>query len=110
MIEAQRKSGGFHTCCNGHSQGWNKTESEDAIIRRERDRLKQQIAQKDDEIAAERRRTEEARRQTTAARGTITKLKTRASAGTCPCCNRIVSQMARHMKTKHPVFRAEAVA
>lgn len=33
------------------------------------------------------------------------KLKKRASAGICPCCNRTVSQMARHMKSKHPEFK-----
>lgn len=32
------------------------------------------------------------------------KLKKRAAAGVCPCCNRTVQQMARHMKTKHPEF------
>lgn len=103
QVEHQRKVGGFHTCCNGHSQGWNTSESEDAHIRRERDRLKQQIAQKDDEIAAERRRTDEVRK-------TVVKLQKRAKAGVCPCCNRSVRQMALHMKTKHPEFKAESVA
>lgn len=110
VIASQRKSGGFHTCCNGHSQGWAKDDTEDAKVRRERDRLRQQIAEKNDEINAERRRTEEARRQITVAKGQVTKLKTRAAAGTCPCCHRTVRQMAAHMKTKHPDFRADAVA
>lgn len=30
--------------------------------------------------------------------------KKRASAGVCPCCNRTVSQMARHMQAKHPDY------
>jgi hypothetical protein len=25
----------------------------------------------------------------------------------CPCCQRTVSQMARHIKTKHPEYVAE---
>jgi hypothetical protein len=107
VITNQRKSGGFHTCCNGHSQGWSKEESEDVKIRRERDMLRQQVAQKDDEIAAERQRTEDAKRQVAATRKQVTKLKVRANAGTCPCCNRTVRQMALHMKNKHPSFIAK---
>lgn len=32
------------------------------------------------------------------------RLQKRIKAGVCPCCHRTVSQMARHMKTKHPGF------
>lgn len=32
------------------------------------------------------------------------RLETRISKGVCPCCNRVVSQLARHMKTKHPEY------
>lgn len=103
LIDHQRKTGGFHTCCNGHSQGWSAGESEDAKIRRERDRLFQQVAQKNDEIAAEKRRTEEAQK-------TVVKLQKKAKAGVCPCCHRSVRQMTLHMKTKHPDFKAEFVA
>ncbi len=38
----------------------------------------------------------------------VKKLESRAKAGVCPCCNRTVSQMARHMKSKHPDFIGEA--
>lgn len=34
------------------------------------------------------------------------RLRKRIAAGVCPCCHRTVSQMARHMKTKHPDFTA----
>ena len=30
------------------------------------------------------------------------RLKMRAVAGLCPCCNRTFLQLARHMKSKHP--------
>jgi hypothetical protein len=30
------------------------------------------------------------------------RLKTRAAAGVCPCCNRTFVKLAQHMKTKHP--------
>ena len=50
LYDEQYKSGGFHHCPNGHSQGWDKDGCENARLKLERDRLKQQIAQKDDEI------------------------------------------------------------
>lgn len=93
-------------CPNGHSMSY--TESDADKLRRERDRLAQQLAYKDDLIADERRRREEAERATSAQKGVVTKLRKRASAGVCPCCNRTVSQMARHMASKHPTFKAEA--
>lgn len=34
-----------------------------------------------------------------------TRLKKRMKNGVCPCCHRTVSQLARHMKTKHPDFQ-----
>ncbi len=37
MIDHQRKTGGYHYCPNGHSQGWGKGETEFDRIRRERD-------------------------------------------------------------------------
>lgn len=95
-------------CPVGHPQSYKEGEFD--RIRRERDRLAQQIAQRDDEIARQKRLREEAERSNIANRGVITRLKNRASAGVCPCCNRTVSQMARHMATKHPGFKAEEVS
>lgn len=100
------KDGGWH-CPNGHSRIY--FESEADKIRRERDRLRQQLAQKDDEIRWQRTQREAAERSASARKGQITKLRNRAAAGVCPCCNRTVSQMAKHMATKHPGFKAEEV-
>lgn len=44
-----------------------------------------------------------------AARGQVTRLKNRAAAGVCPCCNRTFHQLVRHMAAKHPDFAAEPV-
>lgn len=104
LWDHHRKSGGFHCCPNGHSQGWTKEASEDERVRRERDRLKQLLAQKDDEITRQREQTEAAERRASAARGQVTKLKNRASKGVCPCCNRHFTNLERHMNTKHPDF------
>lgn len=86
----QRREGGFHCCPNGHSRGWAKgtEEKEREAIRRERDQLRQQIACKDDEI------TDKSKE--------LLRLKKRAAAGVCPCCNRTFLNMQRHMKSRHP--------
>lgn len=104
-----RQEGGFHHCPTGHQWGWPKEKSERERLRLERDRLAQRIAEKDDEIAAERRMREEAERSTVAMKGQVTKLRKRASAGTCPCCKRTFQQLARHMAQKHPAFVAEEI-
>lgn len=51
-------------------------------------------------------RVEEERRsrELSAAKGQVTRLKNRAKAGVCPCCNRSFVQLARHMAVKHPDF------
>lgn len=106
LLDQDRSSGGYRFCPNGHQQGWSKEDSEETKIRRERDVLKQQIAQRDDMIVYERRQAEEARRQVEQAKKESKRLAKRAAAGVCPCCTRTVGQLARHMKTKHPEFVA----
>lgn len=104
VYEQHRKTGGFYHCANGHSQGWEKDRSTDGDIRRERDRLKQQLAQKDDEIERQRVNRVAAERSAAAHKGQVTRLKNRSKAGVCPCCNRTFKQLAAHMKNKHPNF------
>ena len=85
---------GFH-CINGHSRIYKESEAD--RLRRERDRLKQDAARLEDE-----RRAADARARQ--AEDRERRLKRRISAGTCPCCQRSVAQLARHMKTKHPEY------
>lgn len=105
--KARREDKGRFYCPNGHSLSF--TQSEADKLRLERDRLKQQIAFKDYEIATERDRRHAVERRVISAKGQITKLKKRAKAGTCPCCNRTFSNMAAHMKTQHPDFDPKVV-
>lgn len=103
--EARRRRGpnGAVFCCpNGHRQWYTGDNAEEAL-RRERDRLAQQVAERDDDL----RRAE---RQQAALRGELTKLKKRATNGVCPCCTRSFSNLRNHMKTKHPDFAAESTA
>lgn len=87
-------------CPYGH--GWHYTPQreidQNEQIRLERDRLKQQMAYKDEQINKERNRTR-------AYKGKVTQLKNRAAAGVCPCCSRHFENLERHMKTKHPTFK-----
>lgn len=97
-------------CAYGHEQHFPAGETEAEKLRRERDRLAQRIAEKDDEIRRQRELKEAAERRAAAARGQVTKIRNRVGAGVCPCCSRTFSQLARHMAAKHPEFKAEEAA
>jgi len=82
-------------CPNGHPQSYTESEA---------DRLRRQLetAQRDRDFQKSRAESLDKRlrkEQLAAAR-----LKKRVSHGVCPCCQRTVSQLARHMKTKHPDY------
>lgn len=82
-------------CPNGHQQHFFEGESDETKLRRERDVLKQKLAEKDDTIAFERKGAEAARRK-------LKRVERRANAGVCQCCNRTFANVARHMASKHP--------
>lgn len=105
---ARRKDGKSFFCPAGHSQSY--TDSENDRIRRERDRLKQEAARLEENAARERQLREAAERSASARKGQITRLKNRAAAGVCPCCNRSFENLRNHMSAKHPGFVAEEVA
>lgn len=99
-----RKNGqGFH-CPWGHVSVFGKGPSQEDILRKERDTLKQQMARKDDEIRAERAWREAAQNQARAYKGVATRVKNRVSKGVCPCCNRSFANLHRHMAGQHPDF------
>lgn len=106
MHDMALEEGGYWHCPNGHQRGYREGRHEREKVRLERDRLKQLVAQRDDELKAA---SEQARRLVAAARGEVTKLKKRAHAGVCPCCNRSFANMARHMKSQHPEFNPAEV-
>lgn len=104
-----RGPNGIHFYCGyGHSQYYVQGETEEAKLRRERDRLAQRVAERDDEIARQRRMREETERRLAATKGVVTRIKSRVGHGICPCCNRTFGDLARHMATKHPTYSAEA--
>lgn len=97
-----RAEGGFAFCPNGHAWGWREGTRQRDQLRLERDRLKQKLAEKDDEIAR-------VKKSASAIKGEYTKVKNRIAAGVCPCCNRSFANLHRHMKAMHPYFKTAEV-
>lgn len=90
----------FH-CPYGHSAHYPSGPTDEDKLRQERDRLRQQLAQKDDEISRQRDMREGVERRLSAAKGQVTKIKNRVGHGICPCCSRSFENLARHMASKH---------
>lgn len=88
-------------CPKGHRQHYGGGESDIDAMRRERDRLKQQAARLEDERRQASELAASAMRSASAYKGAATRMKNRAKAGVCPCCNRTFQDLARHMATKH---------
>lgn len=89
-------------CPNGHGQSY--TESEADKLRQERDRLKQNEAWYEARLKDAQADADAQKRQAAAYKGIATRIKNRVKQGVCPCCNRTFSDLARHVKTKHPDF------
>ena len=101
-LNEKKRTGDDGSCPNGHSWAYRDTTAD--ILRRERDSLKQQQARLRDRIEEEQRWRQSAERSAAAHKGQVTKLKKRASAGVCPCCNRSFENLRRHMNAKHPDY------
>jgi uncharacterized coiled-coil DUF342 family protein len=93
----------FH-CVHGHQQHWPKGKTEAQKLREQldaeriaRQRAEQRVAERADEAKA-------AWRTATAYKGQATRLRNRAKAGVCPCCNRTFKQLAARMASQHPQF------
>lgn len=109
MFDNCREEGGFWHCPSGHSRGWKEGAQEREAIRRERDLLKQQAAQKDDEIRRLKADKLTAERKADENAAKAVRARKRAAAGVCQCCNRSFVKLAQHMATKHPTFKAELI-
>ena len=102
FFAGRREKGDRFYCPNGHGLSFTQTKAQELDeMRRERDLLKQRLAQKDDDIAKVRAVAAGLKKQ-------VTILETRTAAGVCPCCNRSFTNLRRHMATKHKDFGAHA--
>jgi hypothetical protein len=97
-------------CPYGHEQVFTDGETEADKLRRERDRLVQQMAQKNDELEAQIASAKAFKAQAAAYKASATKARQRGSKGVCQCCGRQFQNVLRHMQTKHADFKAEEVA
>lgn len=104
---ARRDETVWFYCPHGHRQHFSAGESEADKLRRERDRLKQQIARHRDVSRQWEEEAGRAKHQARAYKGQVTKLKRRAKAGLCPCCSRHFDNLERHIETKHPEMSTE---
>jgi ribosomal protein L9 len=95
MHESCQEDGRTFFCPNGHKIGYSETEVK---------RLRQQVEQERRAAARATARADQAEASATALKGHNTRLRKRASAGVCPCCNRTFKQLAAHMKSQHPEF------
>lgn len=95
LFQECKKLGGSKSwyCPNGHSRCFR--ESDIDKMRRERDCAIQEQARLAEQITLKERE--------------IKRIKKRASAGVCQCCNRTFANMSRHMKTKHPEVFGENI-
>lgn len=96
---------GFH-CPAGCSISYHKTE-----LDRVRDQLAREKHAREQAEAA--KKTAQADRdfwlkQSNDKGKKIERLKKRVANGVCPCCTRHFTNLERHIKTKHPSYKAEA--
>jgi hypothetical protein len=96
IIERKRaEDGKAFFCPNGDKLSYGPS-----LLDQERSRRRSMEAQ----LTHERDQRQAAERSASAYKGRVTRLKNRAAAGVCPCCNRSFENLRRHMDTKHPDF------
>ena len=66
--------------------------------------LERKLEWEANECARQRQSALDAKNELNATKSAMSRIKNRVGAGVCPCCNRSVSQLARHMASKHPEF------
>lgn len=99
MFDSCYEEGGFWHCPNGHQRGYTEGSLHKQLEKEKKRRMWAEENAK--------RMSKEADHQKSRANGfksALTKVKKRASAGVCPCCNRTFKQLAKHMKMKHPEY------
>lgn len=91
-------------CPSGHPQHYTGP-SEAQRLRKQLERTERERDEAKAARIAARDQARAAERSAAAYKGRVTRLKNRAAAGVCPCCQRTFQQLARHMSAMHPDFR-----
>jgi len=85
--------------------GWGYSgNSENARLKKQVANLSAQADRTNAHIGRLNHELETTERSRAAMKGQVTKMKNRAANGVCPCCSRTFTNLARHMKSKHPDF------
>jgi hypothetical protein len=107
LYETAKRKGPDRTfyCPNGHGQSYIKSEADKLREELANEKRRRQWAEED--ARRQRQDAEHFKKSRDAYKGSVTKLKKRAAAGMCPCCNRHFVNLERHMATKHPSFTKE---
>lgn len=96
-------------CPHGHRQYIPKGDTDLVKMRRERDQAIRDNARLTDAHSVARARTASALKSASAYKGAATRLRNRALAGICPCCNRHFKDVESHVKSKHSVDEMNAL-
>ncbi len=96
LYDQRRDDGKDFYCVNGHGRVFREPTIQ--VLERQ---LAKERAARDQAEAHARTLT----KSLSEANDKLTKAKTRAKNGVCPCCNRTFAALARHMKAKHPDFK-----
>lgn len=94
-------------CPNGHSMSYSG-DNEAEKQRKRADQLERRLANKDEDLRAERAQHSTTRNRLSATKGVLTKTKKRIAHGVCPCCKRTFANVQRHMAGQHPDYAEQA--
>jgi hypothetical protein len=104
LHDRSRAEGGTFYCPNGHGQHY--TETEVQRLKKQLDNANKRMGWAEDSATRALAEAQQTRREKAAIKGQLTKTRNRIANGVCPCCNRTFQNVARHMTTKHPDFKA----
>ncbi len=85
-------------CPNGHKLNFKKCQVEI---------LREQLESKEKELRTAKCETLNQQHLRETAEGKLKRIEKRVKHGVCPCCHRTVKQLAAHMKSKHPEWKAQ---
>lgn len=96
-------------CPSGHPQSYTG-KSEEQKQRERAQLLERRLANRDEDLRAERAAHATTRHRLNATKGVLTKTKKRIAHGVCPCCKRTFANVERHMSSQHPDYVEQAKA
>lgn len=104
LIKRCRETGRTFYCPLGH--GNVHRDSEVDRLKKQNQALTSQLTWAEQEAERNRVRLVAVRREKASIKGQLTKTRKRIVNGACPCCNRTFANVARHVDSKHPDFKA----